>query len=337
MIRLPAVLYSSHRQQCRFVSLLAGCAVSKGGLFNSIDLGRNECMKKAHILVILACTIVLGPGRAMCQSHDGMSLPKVLWIFREDVKPSRASAHERVEQGFAQIWTKIHAQPYLSVDAVSGNANEVMFLSGYGSLASFEKDFQTFANASNGPMKAELEALAKQEAELVNAVRSTVALYRPDLSYLGDRFMGGLPKARYFEIATFRVRPGKDDSFAEGTKMYQTAYEKLNYERPFATYQVMSGAPAGTYLVFVPLNSLKDLDDSLAMRGKLMEAMGEENFKNMMKGAGEVFSSTESNIYAFNPKTSHVSKEFAAGDAEFWTPKSKAVTQPAQKAAKPGN
>ena len=294
-------------------------------------------MKKSYVLVTLICLVLVGPSRAVSQSPAGMPMPKVIWIFREDVKPARTATHERVEQSFAQLWTKANVEPYLGLDAVSGNANEALFISGYDSLAAFEKDFQVFGKASSGPMKAEYEALTKQEAELVNSVRSTVALYRPDLSYRGDRFMGGLPKARYFEIETFRVRLGKDESFAEGAKMFQTAYEKLNIERPWAAYQVMSGAPSGTYLIFVPLNALKDVDDDLAMRGKLMEAMGEENFKNLMKGEGEVFSSTETNIYAFNPNTSHVSKEFAAMDAEFWTPKPKTSSQPAQKAAKPGN
>ena len=29
----------------------------------------------------------------------------------------------------------------------------------------------------------------------------------------------------------------------------------------------------------------------------------------------------ETNVYAFNPSMSNVSKEFAAGDLKFWTPK----------------
>jgi hypothetical protein len=43
--------------------------------------------------------------------------------------------------------------------------------------------------------------------------------------------------------------------------------------------------------------------------------------KNLMKTAGDVFLSLENNVYAFNPNMSNVSKEFAAGDPKFWTPK----------------
>ena len=37
--------------------------------------------------------------------------------------------------------------------------------------------------------------------------------------------------------------------------------------------------------------------------------------------AGIACSSTESNLYAISPETSHVSKEFADGDPAFWSPK----------------
>ncbi len=44
------------------------------------------------------------------------------------------------------------------------------------------------------------------------------------------------------------------------------------------------------------------------------------NMTNLMKSTGDVFSSMETNVYAFNPSISNVSKEFAAGDLKFWTP-----------------
>jgi hypothetical protein len=40
----------------------------------------------------------------------------------------------------------------------------------------------------------------------------------------------------------------------------------------------------------------------------------------MQQIAREAYASTESNLYSIKPEKSHVSKEFAAGDPEFWTP-----------------
>jgi hypothetical protein len=263
-------------------------------------------------------------------------LPKVLWIYREDVKPARGAAHQRVERGFAQYWAKNKVQPFLAVEAVSGIATEAMFLSGYDSLASLEKDLQTFNKASSGP---EFDALERQEAELVSSVRSTVAVLRPDMSYKPDRLMSILPQSRYFNIETFRVRLGKDADFEAGSKLFQNAFEKMKSERPYVIYQVVMGAPEGTYLLFTPMKSLKEVDEEFASQGAFMQAMGVENMKNLMKGAGDVFISMESNVYMFNPNMSNVSKEFAAGDPKFWTPKPAVARRraPAKKeAAKPG-
>lgn len=290
-------------------------------------------MKRRVSLLLTVCVVLLVAAGASAQTQP--ELPKVLWIYREDAKPGRGTAHERTERGFAQYWAKNKSQPFLGLEAVSGNATEVMFLSGYDSLAAMEKDYLTFGKAANGP---EYEALERQEAEVVTSVRSMVAVLRPDLSYHPERFMSVLPQSRYFNIQTFRVRLGRDGDFAAGAKLFQSAFEKLKREQPYVMYQVVMGAPEGTYLLFTPMKSLKEVDDDFASQGALMQAMGDENMKNLMKSTGDVFLSMETNVYAFNPSISNVSKEFAAGDLKFWTPKPLPKRAPAVKkeGAKPG-
>src|SRR2546428_10890457 len=117
-------------------------------------------MKRTVCFLLAISAVLLGAVCAAAQTAP--QLPKVLWIYREDTKPARGSAHERVERGFAQHWAKNKVEPFLALEAVSGNMTEVMFLSGYGSLAAMEKDYQNFGKASNG---AEYEALQRQEAE----------------------------------------------------------------------------------------------------------------------------------------------------------------------------
>lgn len=283
-------------------------------------------MKKSVCLLLTIFAAWLGAAGASAQTQP--EVPKVLWIYREDAKPGRGSAHERAERGFAQYWAKNKVQPFLGLEAVSGNAAEVMFLSGYDSLAAMEKDYQAFGKAANG---AEYEALERQEADVVISVRSMVAVLRPDLSYHPERLMNVLPQSRYFNIQTFRVRLGRDADFAAGGKLFRDAFEKLKRDQPYVMYQVMMGAPEGTYLLFSPIKSLKEIDDDFANQGALMQAVGDENMKNLMKGTGDVFLSMESNVYAFNPSISNVSKEFAAGDLKFWTPKPMAKRAPAVK------
>jgi hypothetical protein len=283
-------------------------------------------MKRSVCLLLAVFAVLLGAAGAAAQTQP--QLPKVLWIFREDAKPARSAAHERVERGLAQHWAKNKVQPFLAMEAVSGVATEVMFLSGYDSLAAMEKDYQTFGKGANGP---EYDALVRQEAELVNSVRSMVAVLRPDMSYRPERMMSVMPQCRYFSIETFRVRLGKDADFEAGGKLFRDAFEKMKRDQPYVMYQVIMGAPEGTYLLFSPMKSLKELDDEFANQGAFMQAMGEENMKNLMKSTGDVFVTMESNVYAFNPNMSNVSKEFAAADSKFWTPKPVAKRAPAVK------
>jgi hypothetical protein len=87
--------------------------------------------------------------------------------------------------------------------------------------------------------------------------------------------------------------------------------------------------PSPTFLVFVPMRALEQNDDLLSWRRALREAEGDEAAARMEHIAREAYQSTESNLYFISPETSHVSKEFADGDREFWSPKPSAASKPA--------
>jgi hypothetical protein len=78
--------------------------------------------------------------------------------------------------------------------------------------------------------------------------------------------------------------------------------------------------PSPTFFAFVPMRTLAQNDDLLNLRDLLHEAEG-EGTERMQQIARAAYARTESNLYAISPEKSHVSKEFAAGDPEFWTPK----------------
>jgi len=44
-------------------------------------------------------------------------------------------------------------------------------------------------------------------------------------------------------------------------------------------------------------------------------------FDRMQQIARDAYTSTESNLYAVSPETSHVFKEFSDGDPDFWSPR----------------
>lgn len=288
-------------------------------------------MSKKVCLLITAGILLAASVPAHAQMPINGAMPKVVWLYEESVRPAMNNVHERVEHSFSQFWAKAQVQPFLGLDSLS-STNETLFVSGYDSFGAFENDFQIFNKAMNGSAQSEFGTLERQEAGVINGIRSRVAVLQDELSCMTDRFRSELPKSRYFQIMSFRIQPGKDQDFASVAKFYRSAFEKGDYQHPFAIYRVVFGGQGSNYLVFVPMKSLKAIDDTMTTETAILKGMGEDAYTNIMKTAGEAVISEENNLYAFCPKMSNVSKDFAAVDPEFWTPKADIKAAPAPKA-----
>jgi len=254
--------------------------------------------------------------------------PRVLQIFREEVKAGRAAAHQKWETGWPKAYAKANwPTNYLSVVSVTGPA-EAWFMTGYESFAAWGKDTESFE--ANAAFKAEYDRLSEGDAQFLSGGRTIVGALREDLS---TPVQVVLPKMRYFRVITFRVRPGHDSDFMDAAKMMRAGYEKANVQLAWATYQIVSGMQTPAFMVFIPMKSLDEIDTGLANGRKVADAQGEENVKKLAKMSADGYLSVETNIYAFDPKMSYPAKDFAAADPEFWNPK---PAPPAKKpAAKP--
>lgn len=84
----------------------------------------------------------------------------------------------------------------------------------------------------------------------------------------------------------------------------------------------------------IPLHSMKELDEEPAREKAMVEAMGEANFRKLMKGTGDVFQSMETMLFAVSPDMSYVSKATEDEDPDFWRPKAAtSAAKPAPKAS----
>jgi hypothetical protein len=135
-----------------------------------------------------------------------------------------------------------------------------------------------------------------------------------------------LSKARFMRVLEVRLLPGRETEFAEAFRTLRAAYTKIKADTPWVVYQVNVGAPSPTFLAFVPLRTLQQNDDLLGWRSLLREAEGEVAAKRMDDIVKEAYASTESNLYVIRPDLSHVFKDFAEGDPQFWAPKPTAAT-----------
>ena len=258
--------------------------------------------------------------------------PPVLVINQEEIKTGSMGPHEKQVVSYLALFNRANVGGYrLGLVPVSGDDNQIIYLQGYPSFAEFEatqkKMEETFA--ASAALQAELEALDRQTGPMHATQKTMLAVYRPDLSY---RPLSGetVAKSRYFTVITSRIKPGRVADYEEWAKQFNRAREKANLDEHSAVYQVISGAPAGTpagtFMIFVAYRSLTEWDTfgkGLQARNKAIDEAvgGDVVVKQRREMAEAIFADTQSVLYAFNPKISRPSTQFAAADPDFWSPK----------------
>lgn len=256
---------------------------------------------------------------AQIQEAAPAPVPKVLMVVREQIKEGREAAHAKAEEAWPRIFSKGNVTThYVGMTAESG-PSEAWFLEPYDSFGGMEK---ARGEIEQSPLAADLEVANVQDGELRTGSRTLLAVYRGDLSFHPAEAMSSLPKCRHMGVTVLRIKYGHDADLAQIAKLLIDGDEKSNSDQPVLTYQAISGGPSGTYLIFSPMDSLAHMDAAPARLAAARQAMGERNRQRLDALALEVLQSSESLLFAFNPRMSYVSKEFAAGDPEFWNPKS---------------
>ena len=270
-------------------------------------------MRKSLLLLFAICLFVSAAVEARAQAGPP---PKVLSIFREEVKAGRGSAHEKLEAGYVRAFQKAKWPVYSLAMTAAVGGTDAWFMTAYDSFAAMEKDRQSFNKAPQ--LTADFERLDALDADFRTGQRSIVCVLNEELSF-GASF--DVSQMRFFSVNTVRVRPGHDEEYREARKLLVEAQKKGNPNGHSVVYAVAAGMPNGTYLVFTPRKSLAELDPNPAITKAVQDALGEDNAKKRQKLLADSVISTETIIYAFSPRMSYVPKEWAKTGGDFWTPK----------------
>ena len=153
--------------------------------------------------------------------------------------------------------------------------------------------------------------------------RTMLALYRPAWSYRADQAIRMFPRARYFQVSIFRIRPGTEADFGELIRLRRATADVMNLDRPELAYQVMSGAPSGTFIFLSPIESLRSFDDGVNPVPVYAEGLANSRAKDGSKIATDTEISREHLLFRVEPRISYVSSDFADVDPEFWRGKLK--------------
>ena len=285
--------------------------------------------------------VLLLSATAVAAQEQMSGPPPVLAIGLEEINPGSMAAHDKQVVAYTTLFNRANVQGHrLGLVPVSGDDNQVVYLQPYASFAEFEATRKQTdeAFAASPALQAELDALDRQTGSMHATQKTLIAVYRPDLSYrpVGPAEVG---KSRYFTMTTNRIKAGRANDYEGFVKQYNRAREKANLNEHTAIYQVITGAPFGTFITLGLNRSLTEWDDftrGMQARNKAIdEALGGDVVvKQRRETAEAIFADSRSSLYALNPKLSRAPAEIAAADPDFWTPKAAGKALAVKKEAK---
>jgi hypothetical protein len=283
-------------------------------------------MKTIARCMCAALTLCVGLGTAVAQEMENTTPPpKVLVVDREFTKPGKGgSGHEKSESAFVQAFS--HAkwpQHYLAANSLSGR-NRVLFFIGYDSFEAWEKD--NAATGKNATLSSAIDRAVLNDGDLLSETDVSALTYNEDQSL---RAAVDIAHMRYFEISLYRVRAGHRHEWEELVKLVKTAYEKVPGVH-WAMYQAMYGQEGSTYVVFIPMKSLAEVDKASEQDKQFAEAMGEDGMKRLGELESSAVEFNQTNLFQFNAAMSYPREEWIKADPDFWKPK--AAAKPAAKA-----
>jgi hypothetical protein len=227
----------------------------------------------------------------------------------------RGGQHVITEAGWPRAFAKAKTKNYyLAMTAVYG-PQEAWFLEGHESMAELDESNKAI-DAAPG-LNAELDKLSQADAANISGARGLLGRFRPELSNPGKV---DVAKTRVWEVLVFQVRPGHEGDFNEAAKIYKTTVEGAKLDFPWATYEVLAGMPGPVYLVFLPHETLTEIDPATGVGAEVGKALSAESQKRLSTLA-EGYTSVDDIVFSLSPQMSYMSDEFVARDPKFWTRK----------------
>jgi hypothetical protein len=255
------------------------------------------------------------------QTTQQMQMPKVIQVFREYIKPGKAGAvHDASESHFVQAMTAAKwPTHYIALNSLSGKSR-ALYMTAYDSFDAWQKD--TDAMNKNGSLSAAIEMAGMTDGELLDSTDAGVLSYDEDLSY---RPMPDLSFVRYFEITSFRIKPGHRKEMHDLVAMVIDAHKKAGTSANWATFDLAYGGDGDTYIVISADKSMADIDKGYAEDKKFQDAMGAEGMKKFSEMVANTIDRSDSELFEINPRQSYPRDEWVKANPDFWKPKQAAM------------
>jgi hypothetical protein len=269
-------------------------------------------------LLALLCA---GTAPVVGQTGLPTSQPPLITIVREEVKVGRAGEHARIEAGWPAAYERAKSPDYYLAMVSMTGPSEAWYISPYANHAAIGESMKR--EAADPVLTAELARLSRADGEVLNNARTIHAVARADLS------MGAYPelaRQRFWEITTFRVRPGHEGEFDAAAKAYIAAAQRSAPGTTFRVYEIIAGGLTPTYLIFSSIRTYAEFDEMFANGMKTMQGASVEERAALQKFSTDALLNAETNRFRLDPKQSYVARDTRATDPAFWGPQPRPAT-----------
>lgn len=253
--------------------------------------------------ILVLAGMLCGLGMAQSLATDP---PPIVQIVR---KPGTAGASVR---SYANAQAAVNVIGMRSITGLP----ETWLVEAHYSWASVEDLDQRLIAAA--PVRVTNDAVDSLQDDVIAPARTMIALYRPNWSYRPAEAVRLFAKARYFQVSVFRIRPGTEAEFGSVIRLRRATADAINLERPDLAFQVMSGAPAGTFVFLSPITTLRTMDDGRNPVPVYAEGLASARQSEGKQLTTETEISREHLLFRVEPRISWVADDFAEGDVEFW-------------------
>jgi hypothetical protein len=280
-------------------------------------------------LILLLCVpAFVRPIRAQENSTDQMTAgpPKFLNMVHQELKPGRSGAYGELETSIARIYSRENMPVFwVELGSITGPA-EVLYLNLFDSSEEMAKAMDALSTG----LAAHPELVQMQDRllqENTSNGTSVLGVRRDDMGYRAKTI--DLSKMRVLRLSTVFAHPGYERAFMETEWSLSEASAKVHARSAWAVYEVVGGLPEPSFVIVTPMQSLQDIDGIFEASESVKTTEGGALEQHLQELARIAYGTSDTRLFAVGPRMSHVSKKFAASDADFWAPATLSTAPPA--------
>ena len=272
-----------------------------------------------YLMILLLAAAFMCSSRAQENAAEGSNVgpPKFLNMIHQELKPGKIGAYDELETSISRIYNRESIPVFwVELESITG-PSEVLYLNLFDSSAEMATAMSTVsASLAAHPELAQMQDRLLQE-NISNAT-TVLGVRRDDMGYRANTI--DFSKMRALRLSTVFAHPGYERAFMETEWSMSEASEKVHAQAAWAVYEVVGGLPEPAFVIVTPMQSLQEVDDIFKTSQALRQTEGGALQQHLQELARVAFGTSDTRLFSVGQKMSHVSKKFAAGDADFWAP-----------------